>query len=511
MVPEHGLDEGQDLNEQMLVRREKLQQLQVESRDPFQISKYERSATAEKAMELFLNQEAEAQTRGEELAHDAGPRVSLAGRIRTMRVMGKASFAHIMDESGQIQIYLKVNDLGEEKYQQFKDLDIGDIIGMEGVIFRTRRGEVTLAVEDFTLLSKALRPLPDKWHGLKDVELRYRQRYVDLIVNPEVRETFIKRSKAIQAIRNFLNQEGFLEVETPMLHPIAGGATARPFITHHNALDMDLYLRIAPELYLKKLVVGGFNKVYELGKNFRNEGTSTKHNPEYTALELYQAYADYHDMMRITEELVAYVAQEVTGSTKISFQGQELDLTPPWPRITMEDSLLKYAGIDFSQVKTAAEAVALARQHGVEVKEPISRGEVLALLFDEKVEEHLIQPVFITHHPVEVSPLAKRSLADPTVTDRFEPYINGWEIANGFSELNDPIDQRQRFEKQMEARARGDEEAHMMDEDFLMALEIGLPPTGGLGIGIDRLVMLLTDSPSIRDVLFFPHMRRRNE
>lgn len=519
MVPDneelelHGTEaeEKADLNEQMLVRREKLHQLQAEGRDPFKIASYQRTATASEAMADFLKLEEEAQAKGEELAHDAGPKHRLAGRIRTIRIMGKASFAHMMDESGQIQVYVKVNEVGDDSYQLFKTLDIGDIIGVEGTVFRTKRGEVTLSVESFTLLSKALRPLPDKWHGLKDVELRYRQRYVDLIVNPEVREVFVKRSQALQAIREFLTQKGFLEVETPVLHPIAGGATAKPFVTYHNTLEMNLYLRIAPELYLKRLIVGGFDKVFELGKNFRNEGISTKHNPEYTSLELYQAYVDYHEMMRITENLIAYVAQEVTGETKIVYQGKEIDLTPPWPRVTMEDSLKEYAGIDFSQVQSDADAVALARKQGLEVKDSATRGEILALLFEERVEDKLIQPVFITHHPVEVSPLAKRNPDKPGITDRFEPFINGWEIANGFSELNDPLDQRQRFEKQMEARAEGDEEAHMMDEDFLTALEIGLPPTGGLGIGVDRMLMLLTDSPSIRDVLLFPHMRRRND
>ncbi|MBO8125782.1 MAG: lysine--tRNA ligase [Firmicutes bacterium] len=495
----------------MLVRREKLQRLQAEGRDPFKISKYPRTATAKEAVEKFLELEQDAEARGEELAHDAGPKVSLAGRIRTIRIMGKASFAHIMDESGQIQIYVKINQVGEEKYQEFKSLDIGDIIGVQGVVFRTRRGEVTLAVEEFVLLTKALRPLPDKWHGLKDVELRYRQRYVDLIVNPEVRKTFEIRSKALQAIRTFLIGRGFLEVETPVLHPIAGGANARPFITYHNALDMQLYLRIAPELYLKRLIVGGFDKVFELGKNFRNEGISTKHNPEYTSLELYQAYVDFHEMMKITEELVAYVAQEVLGTTKITYQGQEIDLTPPWRRLTMEDSLKEFAGIDFAAVTSDAEARELAKSKGLEVEANASRGEIMALLFEEFVEDKLIQPIFITHYPVEISPLAKRNPDNPRLTDRFEPFINGWEIANGFSELNDPIDQRERFEKQMEARSKGDEEAHMMDEDFLNALEIGLPPTGGLGIGVDRLLMLLTDSPSIRDVILFPHMRPRHE
>lgn len=519
MVPEHGdlnqsnveEQDGLDLNDQMLVRREKLQQLRAEGRDPFIISRYERTATAAMAVQRFLELEQTATADGQELAHDAGPEVSLAGRIRTIRVMGKASFAHIQDETGQIQVYVKVNDLGEEAYQYFKSFDIGDIIGVSGKVFRTRRGEVTLAVNSFILLSKALRPLPDKWHGLKDVELRYRQRYVDLIVNPEAKKVFEQRSKALNAIRTFLTKRGFLEVETPVLHPIAGGANAKPFITHHNTLDMQLYLRIAPELYLKRLIVGGFDRVFELGKNFRNEGISTKHNPEYTSLELYQAYVDFHEMMEITEELVAYVANELLGTTKINYQGKEIDLTPPWPRVTMEESLQRFAGIDFAAVTDDAAARELAKTKGLKVQSDTTRGEVLAALFEEFVEDKLIQPVFITHHPVEISPLAKRTPEHPEVTDRFEPFINGWEIANGFSELNDPLDQRERFEKQVQAREKGDEEAHMMDEDFITALEIGLPPTGGLGIGVDRLLMLLTDSPSIRDVILFPHMRPRHD
>lgn len=519
MVPEHEElhrdmteeHDRQDLNDQMMVRREKLQQLRAAGRDPFQISRYDRTATAALAVQRFLELEQAAAAAGQELAHDAGPEVSLAGRIRTMRIMGKASFAHIQDETGQIQIYVKVNDVGEEAYQHFKSLDIGDIIGVSGRVFRTKRGEVTLDVSSFRLLTKSLRPLPDKWHGLKDVELRYRQRYVDLIVNPEVKKVFEQRSKALNAIRIFLTNRGFLEVETPVLHPIAGGANARPFITYHNTLDMQLYLRIAPELYLKRLIVGGFDRVFELGKNFRNEGISTKHNPEYTSLELYQAYADFHDMMEITEELVAYVANELLGTSKITYQGRQIDLTPPWPRVTMEESLQRFAGIDFAAVTDDAAARELAKAKGLEVQPNATRGEVLAALFDEFVEDKLIQPVFITHHPVEVSPLAKRNPERPEVTDRFEPFINGWEIANGFSELNDPLDQRERFEKQVKAREQGDEEAHMMDEDFLTALEIGLPPTGGLGIGVDRLLMLLTDSPSIRDVILFPHMRPRHD
>jgi lysyl-tRNA synthetase class 2 len=485
----------QDVNEQMLIRREKLDKLRAAGIDPYAVDKFPRSHRAAQIQESFSELE--------------NQEVALAGRIMSIRTHGKASFAHVQDMSGRIQIYVRIDQVGEEAYQRFLDLDLGDIVGVYGKVFRTRRGEVTVAVDNFELLSKSLRPLPEKWHGLKDVELRYRMRYVDLIANPEVRQVFVTRSKIIQAIRDYLNARDFLEVETPMLNPIPGGANARPFVTYHNALDTQLYLRIAPELYLKRLIVGGFEKVYEMNRNFRNEGISTKHNPEYTALEVYQAYADGEEMMRLTEDLIAYVAEKVTGSTVITYQGERIDLTPPWRRLTMLAAIKEYTGVDFSQVYDGAEAFRLAQKLGLEIEQGTTVGKVIAEVFDELVEPKLIQPTFITEYPVEISPLAKRLTEKPDYTARFEPYIYGREMANGFSELNDPIDQRERFLKQVQQREAGDEEAHMMDEDYVRALEYGLPPTGGLGIGIDRLVMLLTDSYSIRDVLLFPLMKPR--
>jgi lysyl-tRNA synthetase class 2 len=490
------IEEGnmQDINGQVFIRRQKLDKLRAEGIDPYAQEMFPRTHQAQEVNEKF--------------AQIADQEVAVAGRVMAIRVHGKASFAHLQDMSGRVQVYLRIDDVGEELYHRFLDLDIGDIIGVHGKVFKTKRGEVTIAVKSFEVLCKSLRPLPEKWHGLKDVELRYRMRYVDLIVNPEVREIFITRSKVIQAIREYLDQRGFLEVETPMLNTIPGGANARPFVTHHNALDMQLYLRIAPELYLKKLIVGGFEKVYELNRNFRNEGISTKHNPEYTALEVYQAYVNGEEMMRLTENLIAYVAQKVTGNSVISYQGETIDLTPPWRRITMLDAIKEYAGIDFAGVDVV-QAKQMAAKVGLEFAEGTSLGEIIAETFDELVEPELIQPTFITDLPVEVSPLAKRKKDNKEFTDRFEPYIYGREMANGFSELNDPIDQRERFQKQVEQREAGDEEAHMMDEDFLRALEYGLPPTGGLGIGVDRLVMLLTDSYSIRDVILFPLLKPR--
>lgn len=437
--------------------------------------------------------------------------VAIAGRIMSIRGHGKASFANLMDMSGKIQIYFRQDVIGEAGYTIFNLLDIGDIIGVTGRVFKTKRGEISVEVHTFALLTKSLRPLPEKWHGLKDVEIRYRQRYLDLIANPEVRDVFVIRSKIISAVRRYLDNLGFLEVETPVLHPIAGGAAARPFVTHHNALDMDMYLRIAPELYLKRLIVGGFEKVYELGRIFRNEGISYKHNPEFTMIELYQAYANYENVMHITEEVIAFVAQEVLGSTKINYQGQEIDLTPPWNRISMLDAIQEKTGVDFRLVTTQEEAEALARKAGLKVEENTDIGNIINTAFEEFVESTLIQPTFIMDHPVEISPLAKRKISNPRFTDRFEAFIFGREMANGFSELNDPIDQKERFLKQVAQRAAGDDEAHMMDEDFVTALEYGLPPAGGLGIGIDRLVMLLTDSSSIRDVILFPHMRHKAE
>ncbi|MDW7685383.1 MAG: lysine--tRNA ligase [Bacillota bacterium] len=439
-----------------------------------------------------------------------GQAVSLSGRLMTVRAHGKASFANLQDESGQIQIYVRLDDVGEDTYQVFELLDIGDIIGLSGEVFRTRRGEVTVAVKTLNVLAKSLRPLPEKWHGLTNVDLRYRQRYLDMIVNPEVKKTFILRSRIVQEIRNMLNDKGFLEVETPVMHTIAGGATAKPFTTHHNALDMKLYLRIATELHLKRLVVGGLDKVYELGRIFRNEGISTKHNPEFTSVEIYQSQADYEDMMMLTEELITSAAQKVMGTLKLPYQGKELDLTPPWPRLTMIDAIRKYADIDFSQITTDEEARAAAKQRGLEVKPAMTRGEIMNELFEEFVEGQLFQPTFIMDYPIEVSPLAKRKTDDPAMTYRFEAFMACSEIANAFTELNDPMDQRQRFEQQSVKREAGDEEAHMLDEDFLLSLEYGMPPTGGLGIGIDRLIMMLTDSPSIRDVILFPTMRQKD-
>ena len=484
-----------ELNELMAVRREKLQDLLDLGIDPFG-EKFVRTHTAQKILDDF------------EVLEDQN--TVIAGRIMSMRTHGKASFADLMDHTGRIQLYFRIDTLGEEVYHLMQKLDIGDIVGITGRVFKTRRGEISVEVQEARLLSKSLRPLPAKWHGLKDVDLRYRQRYVDLIVNPGVRQVFETRSRIIQSLRNFLIERGYVEVETPTLNVIAGGANARPFTTHHNALDMDLYLRIAPELYLKRLLVGGFDRVFEIGKNFRNEGISTKHNPEYTFCELYMAYGDASDMMEITEEVFAHIAREVVGSTKIVFQGQEIDLTPPWPRKPMLQAIKEFSGVDLTGLSDA-EARQKAKEKGITVEPLASYANVVEEFFDVFVEPNLIQPIFITDHPVEVSPLAKRKKDDPTLTDRFEPFIVTWEVANGFTELNDPIDQERRFRQQMEQRDKGDEEAHMMDEDYIRALEYGMPPAGGLGFGIDRMVMLFTDSPSIRDVLLFPHMRPRAE
>ena len=421
--------------------------------------------------------------------------------------MGKASFMHLQDQNGRIQAYVKRDDIGLDEYKLFKTYDIGDIVGIEGFVFKTKTEEVSVHVEKLVLLSKSLQVLPEKYHGLKDVDLRYRQRYVDLIVNPEVKDAFLTRTKALKALRSYLDERGFLEVETPILNTIAGGANARPFITHHNTLDIPMYLRIANELYLKRLIVGGFDKVYEMGRMFRNEGMDMKHNPEYTAIELYQAYADYKDMMDITENVISHMAEIATGSMKINYQGTEIDFTPPWKRMTMEECVKEYAGVDFSEINTDEEALAIAREKGIEITPGMRRGEVINAFFEEFGEDKLIQPTFITHHPVEVSPLAKRNVEDPRRTDRFEAFANKWELANAFSELNDPIDQRGRFEDQVRKRELGDDEACEMDEDFINALEVGLPPTGGLGIGIDRVIMLLTNSTTIRDVLLFPTMK----
>ena len=487
-----------DINHLMQIRRDKLKELQEQGKDPYQITKFNRTNTAG---EIKANYEKFEQKD-----------VTVAGRIIAKRIMGKASFCTIQDCDEKIQSYVSINDLGEESYKAFKTCDIGDIIGITGFVFKTRTEEISVHAKEVTLLSKSLRPLPEKFHGLKDPDLRYRQRYTDLIVNPEVKETFILRSKIISKIREILNEKGYLEVETPILNTISGGATAKPFITHHNALNIDMYLRIALELNLKRLIVGGFDKVYELGRVFRNEGMDIRHNPEFTMLELYASYQDYHDMMDITEEIFSRTAKEVLGTTKINYQGQDIDLAPGWKRISMIDSIKEVTGIDFNEIKTDEEAVALAKERNIEIpdKTKETRGDVISLFFDEYVEKTLIQPTFVYDYPVEISPLAKKSVKDPRLTERFEAFIGGREYGNAFSELNDPIDQYERFKKQVEAREAGDEEAGMMDEDYIQALEIGLPPTGGLGIGIDRLVMLLTDSASIRDVLLFPTMKPLN-
>ena len=485
---------GEQLNEHEQVRRQKLAKLQQMGIEPYG-KKFPVTHHAVDVIERFGDLE--------------GQTVALAGRLMTIRAHGKATFANIQDESGQIQIYVRKDDVGEEAYAVFELFDIGDIVGIEGEVFRTRRGEITVAVKTISLLAKSLHPLPEKWHGLTNIDMRYRQRYLDLIVNPEVKDVFVKRSKIVQEIRNYLNERGFLEVETPVMHNIAGGATAKPFITHHKALDLNLYLRIATELHLKRLIVGGLEKVYELGRIFRNEGISTKHNPEFTSVEIYQAQADYKDMMELTEELIATVAEKVLGTLKLTYQGKELDLTPPWRRITMLDAIRRYAGIDFSAIESDEEARTAARGKGLEVPVKATRGEIINECFEEFVEPHLFQPTFIMDYPIEVSPLAKRKADNPALTYRFEAFMATYEIANAFTELNDPLDQRERFLQQAAKRAAGDEEAHMLDEDFLLALEYGMPPTGGLGIGIDRLIMMLTDSPSIRDVILFPTMRPR--
>ncbi len=484
-----------ELNDQLIARREKLAKLQEMGAEPFG-GRYERTHHTGEIQENFTALE--------------GAMVKIAGRIMAIRGHGKAVFAELADLSGKIQIYLRMDVLGEEKFALVNLLDIGDILGVTGEVFRTHRGEISVRAQDVQFLSKSLHPLPEKWHGLKDVETRYRQRYVDLIVNPEVRDTFIIRSKVVRAIRNYLDNLGFLEVETPVLHSIPGGAAARPFITHHNALDIDLYLRIALELYLKRLIVGGLERVYEIGRVFRNEGISIKHNPEFTLLELYQAYGDYEDMMHITENMIASVCQEVLGGTKVSYEGTEIDFKPPWQRMTMIGAIKRFSGVDFDEIQTDEDARKVAKDNHIPVDEHASRGQVINAFFEEKVEENLIQPTFILDYPIEISPLAKRMKEDMRLTYRFEAFVFGRELANAFSELNDPIDQKGRFEYQMEQREAGDEEAHLMDEDFVTSLEYGMPPTGGLGIGIDRLVMFLTDSSSIRDVILFPTMKPLN-
>ena len=483
----------QDLNQLLKVRREKLAELQENGKDPFQITKYDVTHHSMEVKDAF-----------EELE---GKSVSLAGRMMSKRVMGKASFCSIQDLQGSIQSYVARDNIGEDHYKDFKKMDIGDIVGIKGEVFKTKTGEISIHATEVTLLSKSLKPLPEKFHGLTNTDLRYRQRYVDLIMNADVKDTFIKRSKIIASIRNYLNGQGFLEVETPMLVANAGGAAARPFETHFNALDEDFKLRISLELYLKRLIVGGMERVYEIGRVFRNEGLDTRHNPEFTLMELYQAYTDYHGMMDLTENLYRHVAQEVLGTTKIVYNGIEMDLGKPFERITMVDAVKKYAGVDFNEIHTLEEARAVAKEHHVEFEERHKKGDILSLFFEEFAEEHLIQPTFVMDHPIEISPLTKKKPENPEYTERFEFFMNGWEMANAYSELNDPIDQRERFKAQEELLAQGDEEANTTDEDFMNALEIGMAPTGGIGFGIDRMVMLLTDSAAIRDVLLFPTMK----
>ena len=492
-------NQNQELDENHLIqiRKEKLKELQEQGKDPFEITKFDRTNSAgeiKQNYEIFEQKE-----------------VKVAGRIIAKRIMGKASFCTIQDSDEKIQSYISINDIGEENYKEFKTWDIGDIIGITGFVFKTKTEEISVHAKEIILLSKSLRPLPEKFHGLKDIDLRYRQRYVDLIINPEVKQTFIKRTQIISEIRRILDEKGYLEVETPILNTISGGATARPFITHHNTLNIDMYLRIAKELNLKRQKVGGYDKVYEIGRIFRNEGMDIRHNPEFTSIELYAAYQDYNDMMDITEEIFTKCAMKACGTTKITYQGIDIDLGTKWKRITMIDSIKEVTGIDFNKVNTDEEAIALAKERNIEI--PVgkeTRGNIISLFFDEYVEKTLIQPTFIYEYPIEISPLAKKSKKDPRLVERFEAFIVGREYGNAFSELNDPIDQYERFKKEIEARENGDEEAGMMDEDFVNALEYGMPPTGGLGIGIDRLIMLLTDSVSIRDVLLFPTMKPLN-
>ena len=482
-----------DLGEQQRIRQEKLKALQEEGKDPFVITKYDQTHHSADVKDNFDELE--------------GKVVRVAGRMMSKRIMGKASFCNIQDLKGNIQSYVARDSIGEEEYMGFKKLDIGDIIGIEGEVFRTKTGEISIHATQVTLLSKSLQILPEKFHGLTNTDMRYRQRYIDLIMNQESKQTLINRSKIISAVRKYLDGEGFMEVETPMLVYNAGGAAARPFETHFNALDTDIKLRISLELYLKRLIVGGMERVYEIGRVFRNEGLDTRHNPEFTLMELYQAYTDYHGMMDLTENLYRYVAQEVLGTTKIVFNGIEMDLGKPFERITMLDAVKKYSGVDFNEINTTEEAHAVAKEHHVEFEKHHKKGDILNLFFEEFVEDHLVQPTFVMDHPIEISPLTKKKPEDPNYVERFEFFMNGWEMANAYSELNDPIDQRERFKAQEELLALGDEEANTTDEDFLYALELGMPPTGGIGFGIDRMTMLLTDSQAIRDVILFPTMK----
>lgn len=483
----------EDLNQVLQVRREKLAQLQAAGKDPFLITRYDVSVHSTDVKNHYEDYE--------------GKEVSLAGRMMFKRIMGKASFCNVQDKEGSIQIYVARDSIGEESYKDFKKMDIGDIVGIKGKVFTTKTGEISVHAESVTLLSKSLQVLPEKYHGLTDTDMRYRQRYVDLIMSPEVKDTFIKRSQIISCIRRYLDAQGFMEVETPILVSNAGGAAARPFVTHFNALDEEEKLRISLELYLKRLIVGGLERVYEIGRVFRNEGVDTRHNPEFTLMELYQAYTDYYGMMDLTENLYRYVAKEVLGTTSIIYNGIEMDLGKPFERITMVEAVKKYSGVDFNQIHTLEEARAAAKEHHVDVEERHKKGDILSLFFEEFAEEHLIQPTFVMDHPIEISPLTKKKPENPEYVERFEFFMNGWEMANAYSELNDPIDQRERFAAQEEMFAQGDEEANHTDEDFINALMIGMPPTGGIGFGIDRMVMLLTDSGAIRDVLLFPTMK----
>ena len=486
-------EQAQDINQLLKIRRDKLKELQENGKDPFTITKYDVTHHSQEIKDQFDELE--------------GQEVSIAGRLMSKRVMGKASFCNVQDLQGNIQSYVARDSIGEDAYKDFKKMDIGDIVGLKGQVFKTKTGEISIHASSVTLLSKSLQILPEKFHGLTNTDIRYRQRYVDLIMNPEVKDTFIKRSKIISAVREYLAGQGFMEVETPMLVANAGGAAARPFETHFNALNEDLKLRISLELYLKRLIVGGLEKVYEIGRVFRNEGLDTRHNPEFTLMELYQAYTDYHGMMDLTENLYRYVAQKVLGTTQIVYKGIEMDLGKPFERLTMVDAVKKYANVDWNQVETLEQARELAKEHNIVFEERHKKGDILNLFFEEYVEEHLLQPTFIMDHPVEISPLTKKKPENPDYVERFEFFMNGWEMANAYSELNDPIDQRERFAAQEEAFAAGDEEANHTDEDFLNALEIGMPPTGGIGFGIDRMCMLLTDSAAIRDVLLFPTMK----
>jgi lysyl-tRNA synthetase, class II len=493
---------NEELNDQVLVRREKMTSIREKGIDPFG-KRFDRTHNTQQIKDSY--EESTKEDLGEQNIS-----VTLAGRIMTKRGKGKAGFAHIQDLHGQLQIYVRKDALGDENYELFESLDLGDIIGVTGLVFKTKVGELTIKVTDFVLLTKSLRPLPDKFHGLKDIEQRYRQRYLDLMTSDESKTTFITRSLIIQSMRRYLDNHGYLEVETPMMHAIAGGASARPFITHHNALDIPLYMRIAIELHLKRLIVGGLEKVYEIGRVFRNEGVSTRHNPEFTMIELYEAYADFKDIMNLTENLIAHIAKEVLGTTTIQYGEYEVNLEPQWRRLHMVDAVKEVTGVDFWKETSIEEARQLAKDHGVEITEHMQYGHIVNEFFEQKVEETLIQPTFVYGHPVEISPLAKRNDEDPRFTDRFELFIVSREHANAFTELNDPIDQRERFENQLKEREQGNDEAHMMDDDFIEALEYGMPPTGGLGIGVDRLVMLLTNSASIRDVLLFPLMKTRD-